>query len=234
MTATVCLPGLGADDALFTPQADAFADTVVPAWPDTDGVRSVEGLASSLLTRLRADGHWTPGTTLVGFSFGGQVALSMTRLAIERDAPLPCALVLVSSPRSSEQITRAFRTQVACSRVIPSGLIAWAARTLVAPGFARACALDDEQTEELRAMARRLDAPLFKRLAQLSTQWSFDESQERAILDAGVKIRHLHSLHDPVIPAPPRGTAGVDFLPQRAHLLTWTHADRVNAMVRGG
>ena len=233
MSALVCLPGLGADDALFGPQAEAFSNVVVPAWPDPAGVRTVEGLASALLTSLRAQGDWSAGMTVVAFSFGGQVALSMTRLAIEREAPLPKALILVSSPRSREQITSAFRTQVALSRFIPSGLLAWAARTIVAPGFAKACALDEEQTQELRAMAKRLDAPRFKQLARLASTWDFDEEGERSVLDAGVKIKHLHSIQDPVIPAPPRETVGLELLPEKAHLLTWTHADRINALVRG-
>ena len=207
MSAIVCLPGLGADDALFSPQLKAFDNALVPEWPDTAGVRTVEGLASSLLTCLRAGGHWTRGLTLIGFSFGGQVALSVTRLAIQREAPLPSKLVLLSSPRSPEQITRAFRAQVRLSRVLPSGVVAWAARTLVAPRFARACALDEAQTEDLKAMAKRLDTPLFKRLSQLATQWDFDEEHEHAITGAGVKLQHLHSLQDPVIPAPPRSTA---------------------------
>ncbi|MEM1422991.1 MAG: alpha/beta hydrolase, partial [Planctomycetota bacterium] len=220
MSAIVCLPGLGADEGLFSPQLDAFDNAIVPAWPDTSGVRTVEGLADAHLTRLLDDGHWTEGLTLVGFSFGGQVALSMTHLAIRRGSPLPSRLVLLSAPRTRAQITRAFRAQVVVSRLIPAHVIAWAARTLVAPGFARACALDEPQTEDLRAMARRLEAPLFKRLARIAPRWGFDDQQSRAILDAGIDVRHLHSLRDPVIPPPPRETAGVEFLPERAHLLT--------------
>ncbi|GAB4550390.1 MAG: hypothetical protein Tsb0013_12130 [Phycisphaerales bacterium] len=233
MSTVICLPGLGADDALFEPQRAAFDHARVPDWPDTDGVRTFDGFASALLTQLRADGTWKERCTLVGFSFGGQVALSMTRIALEREAPKPSAIVLVSSTRSNEQITGGFRAQVALSKVLPASLIAWAARTLVAPGFARSCGLDTDQTRALREMAARLDAKQFKRLATLATRWTFDAQQEQRLRDAGITIAHLHSLRDPVIPAPPRGTPGVTFLPEQAHLLTWTHADRVNAMIRG-
>jgi hypothetical protein len=36
-----------------------------------------------------------------------------------------------------------------------------------------------------------------------------------------------------VIPPPPASIDGVERLAERAHLLTWTHADRVNRMIEG-
>jgi len=46
-----------------------------------------------------------------------------------------------------------------------------------------------------------------------------------------VRIAHLHSAQDPVIPAPPAGTHGLELIPERAHLLTWTHGDRVATLL---
>lgn len=229
----VLLPGLGANARLFRPQLEAFAGdgALVPDWPTTiEPTRGVESVAESLARSLREVGRLHEGTILVGFSFGGQVALSIARRAVEENAPAPRAIVLASGVRRTAQLTRRFRIQVAASRLLPDAAISWAAPELVARPFARVCGLDHKQALELQRMAAELDLPQFRRLARAACRWRFEADDERRLAEAGVRILHLHSRRDPVIPPPP---AAVPFeaIDEPAHLVTWTHAERVNGLV---
>lgn len=230
----VLLPGLGANARLFAPQLAAFADrgAFVPEWPTLhDRAASVEDLARALRRDLESRGSLDARTILVGFSFGSQVALSLTRGLIDDGAAPPRAILLVSGLRRTSQLTRRFRLQVLASRLLPDAAIAHAARELVATPFARACGLDHERTLELRRMAAELDVAQFRRLAGAATRWRFEDADEVRLRAAGVRLLHLHAERDPVIPPPPASVDGVERLAERAHLLTWSHAPRVQALL---
>ncbi len=221
------LPGLGADHRLFRPQLDRYGGEVAE-WPEVDlrdgERRGLERFVATLLDDLHRRGRWR-GRLLVGFSFGGQIALSLARLACEQGLPAPGGLLLLSAPRRTEQITRRFRRQVAAAAWIPGGLLRWAARTVVAPRFGRVCGLDASQQRELQRMAAALDPNSFRRLARIAAAWSFDAADEARL--SATPIRHLHATLDPVIPPPPESLRGVVPIAGTAHLLPWTHADRV-------
>lgn len=230
----VLLPGLGANARLFSPQLAAFADrgAFVPEYPSLqDRTASVEDLARSLRRDLASRGALDARTILVGFSFGSQVALSLTRGLIADGAAPPRAILLVSGLRRTSQLTRRFRLEVMASRLLPDAVIAHAARELVAIPFARACGLDHERTLELRRMAAELDVAQFRRLAGAATRWRFEDADEARLRASGVRLLHLHAERDPVIPPPPASVEGVERLAERAHLLTWTHAARVKSMI---
>lgn len=233
-TSIVLFPGLGANERLFAPQLEAFAhcSAFVPAWPKRiDPARGVEGVAADLRGALAARGSLHEGSVLVGFSFGAQVALSIARQRLESGEAPPRALVLVSGLRRTSQLTSRFRIQVAASRLLPDAAIAWAANEVVAKRFARACGLDHEQTLELQRMAAELDVPTFRRLARAACRWRFEDADEARLAAAGVRILHLHSERDPVIPPPPASIPGVERLAERGHLLTWTHTERVQRLI---
>ena len=233
-TSLVLLPGLGANERLFAPQLEAFADrgAFVPAWPEPiDPARGVEGVAADLRAALAARDALHADAVLFGFSFGAQVALSIARQRLESGESPPRAIVLVSGLRRTSQLTARFRLQVAASRLLPDAAIAWAANEVVAKRFARACGLDHEQTLELQRMAAELDVPTFRQLARAACRWRFEDADEACLAAAGVRILHLHSERDPVIPPPPASIAGVERLPRRGHLLTWTHTERVQRLI---
>lgn len=230
----VLLPGLGANARLFAPQLEAFAErgAFVPEWPEAiDPRRGVDGVAESLAGTLQASGRLHRDAILVGFSFGGQVALSLARRMLDRGNTPPQAIVLVSGLRRTSQLTSRFRLQVAASTLLPDATIGWAAPELIAKPFARACGLDHEQTLELQRMAAELDVPCFRSLARAACRWRFEDADEQRLREGGVRILHLHSSRDPVIPPPPASIAGVERLPERGHLLPWTHAARVNTLI---
>ena len=230
----VLLPGLGANERLFAPQLEAFGDrgVIVPAWPERiDPSKGVEGVAALLRGSLAEQGSLHQDTVLVGFSFGAQMALSIARQRLEAGKPPPRSIVLVSGLRRTSQLTARFRLQVAASSLLPDAAIGWTAHAVVAKPFARACGLDHEQTLELQRMAAELDVPTFRSLARAACRWRFEEADETRLAAAGMRILHLHSDRDPVIPPPPASIPGVERLHERGHLLTWTHADRVNRMI---
>lgn len=222
------LPGLGADRRLFRPQLDRFGGEVA-AWPEVDlrggDRRALDSFVETLLRDLHRSGKWSGDLLLVGFSFGGQIALSLANRALSAGLPAPRGILLLSAPRRSEQLTQRFRRQVGAARWIPGGLMRWAACTLVAPRFGRACGLDATQQAELQRMAAELDPASFRRLARIAAAWSFDAADEAAI--SATPILHLHATLDPVIPPPPESIGGVVRVAGAAHLLPWTHADRV-------
>ncbi len=227
----LCLPGLGADAALFAPLAANNEGVRVPDWPDPAGCTTTERFAERCLDASVQSGLWNPRTVIVAFSFGGQVALSMAHLALTRGIALPAGLLLVSAPRSHRALTPAFKRQSRSARLIPGGLMKWAATNIVSPRFARASGLNDEQAADLRKMAQRLDTDRFKALATLAADWSFGAAEEAALAEAGCKIAHLHATGDFVIPPPPADLPGVELIEARAHLLTWTHADAVQRLL---
>ncbi|MGA1401284.1 MAG: alpha/beta fold hydrolase, partial [Phycisphaerales bacterium] len=195
--------------------------------------RGVEGVAESLEGTLQGAGRLHRDAVLVGFSFGSQIALSMARRMLVRGEAPPRAIVLVSGLRRTSQLTSRFRLQVAASTLLPDATIGWAAAELIAQPFARACGLDHEQTLELQRMAAELDVAQFRRLARAACRWQFEDTDERRLREAGVRILHLHSERDPVIPPPPASIDGVERLTERGHLLTWTHASQVNRLIEG-
>ncbi len=228
----VCLPGLAADRRLFAPQLDAFPSALVPDWPAAPNARKLADLAEPLRRSLIEQGVWTRETTVVGFSFGAQVALTMTLGALDEGAESPRGIVLVSGLWTAAQLTPRFDRQAAAARLIPNPIVRWAARSLVAPRFARSCALSDEQTRLLIQMARDLDAAQLKRHAQLAARWNVSAADLERLRAAGVRLLGAHATRDPVIPPPPGPPPECEMIDARAHLLTWTHAEQVNDLIR--
>jgi pimeloyl-ACP methyl ester carboxylesterase len=228
----ICLPGLAADRRLFAPQLAAFGSARVPDWPAAGGSTTLPGFAAALRRSLEAQGLWSPETILLGFSFGAQVALTMTLGAPRDGAAFPRAILLVSGLWTAEQLTPRFRRQTAVGRLIPNRTLRWAARTLVAPRFACGCDLSPEQSATLLEMARDLDAAQLKRHSRLAARWRFSPSDLGHLRDAGVRLAGIHARRDPVIPPPNGPPPECKLLDDGVHLLTWTHAEEVNDLIR--
>ncbi len=228
----VCLLGLAADRRLFAPQLDAFPSALVPDWPAAPNAHKLADLVEPLRRSLTEQGFWTRETTLVGFSFGAQVALTMTLGALHEGAEPPRGIVLVSGLWTAAQLTPRFKRQTAAARLVPNPIVRWAARSLIAPRFARGCALSDEQTRLLILMARDLDAAQLKRHSRLAARWNVSAADLERLRAAGVRLLGAHASRDPVIPPPPGSPPECEMIDACAHLLTWTHAEQVNDLIR--
>jgi len=232
----IMLPGLGADHRLFIPQLKAIEQTSVPAWidpvrdPETRQPETITRYATRYAQHLHEHGVLEAPYALVGFSFGGQIALEITRhlLTTQTDIPLPAAIVLISAPRTSDAITERFRRQQRLARFIPNPLLRFALRA-IAPRFARMHDLDERWTRILKDMARDADLPMPRWGARAAAEWSFTERDARHIESQGISIHQIHAEHDPIIPY--KAEHADSTIPGKAHLMTWTHAEQVNAFI---
>jgi len=227
----ILLPGLGANFRLFTPQLANFESSIVPAWPDNNEPAPIDREAERLATNLQREGRLNAPPVLVGFSFGGQIALSIARAAIHDRAPKPAAVVLVSAPRTADQLTPAFKRRAALTNACPAPLLRPLARLILAPAFARTLRLERQHADQVKAMARELDTQELKHHARLARAWNFNKQDHQQLQNAGIPVHHIHASQDPVIPPPPTPTPGLTLINERAHLLTLTHTTSVNAII---
>ncbi|TVS08504.1 MAG: hypothetical protein EA423_01275 [Phycisphaerales bacterium] len=112
--------------------------------------------------------------------------------------------------------------------MVPNPLFRLALRA-VAPRFARMHELDERWTRTLKDMARDADLPMLRWGARAAAGWAFTEQDARHIESAGIPICQIHAEHDPIIPY---NAEHADVtIPGKAHLMTWTHAEQVNAFI---
>jgi len=224
------LPGIGADERLFEPQLRHFPAAGAPAWIPPGRGESLRTYARRLTPTL---GLGESPFALVGFSFGGQVALEVARHLAERrsagdDAPLPRAVVLLSACRASGLISASFRRRELWSRALP----AWLVRRMMvrlAPRFAERHVLDDHYASLLANMARTADVGFSRSCARATAEWVFTEDDAAIIEGAGVPIRQMHGERDDVIPLAPAHADEV--IAGGAHLIVWTHAAEVSGFI---
>jgi pimeloyl-ACP methyl ester carboxylesterase len=201
------LPGLGADQRLFTPQRQAFPDLDVPAWIEPHSGERLTDYADRLAERLR------PRRPLVlgGVSLGGMIAWELARHL------RPEALVLIASCRSPQAISRFFRMCGAFGGRMPERLIQGtkpmsvftAGRLSGGRDYSRLC------------MRMYCDSdPRFVRWASRAVvEW-----QPRP--PAGGPVFQIHGARDRIIPA--RGVPADVLVADGGHLINLTHAAVVN------
>ena len=239
----VMLPGLGADMRLFVPQLKHFEDSVVPAWSDFYAERKepLRSYAERYLVDLLESGaaprsgERAEPWALVGFSFGGQVALELAHLiatgrteASRNTAPLR-SVTLIASHRTDETIDAAFKRNVRWGTRLPGPIIRLGRRA-VAGRFAKLNSLDAFQQRMLREMASDADIAALRTAARSAAAWAFGSSEIDEIEAAGILVRQAHGSRDTVIPPPIRTP---DMTLDGPHLLTWTHAEEINRFIEG-
>lgn len=233
-TRLILLPGLGADFHLFLPQLKAFEHSIVPAWIEPTSPREPLRLYAARFTEhIRREGLLDQPFALVGFSFGGQMAmemaryLSMRRASDEQAITLPSALVLISACRSREAITKKFVRQVKLGNMAPKPLVRPVAK-LITPRFAKANRLDQQQARWLREMSRSLDPVMLQWGGRATIDWNLTADDARAI-EREIPILQIHGEADTIIPDTLRD-ADITIAGGR-HLIQWTSADHVNERI---
>jgi len=215
------LPGLGADARLFIEQRKAWPDADFPSIPVPH-----EDEAFSDFAFRWADAHsWSKEDVVVGFAFGGVMALEAARCheGFRRSVG---ALVLVSSCRTSAAVTGGFRKQVALSKMIP-GMMMRRLLLCFAERFSPEDALSDEQRELLKDMAAELDLDHLRWASNACCEWKLTSSSE---LEKELPVFQIHGENDSVIPLI---EGDPDFvLPSAGHLLQYTHAGELQAYIR--
>jgi len=215
----ILFPGLGADARLFFRQQAHFGERLVtPALLRPREGEDLPAYAARWAPLLEGQGVLAPPFVLGGMSFGGQVALEMTRAAKVK----PAAVVLIASSRTSDSIPPRFRQQQAWGRRLPHALVRFGLRRL-AGLFNLREGLDPEARRMLARMAAEADIGMLRWGAQAASAWRFTEADARAL---GAPIYQIHGAADWVIPPhpghPDRLLAGA------RHLITFTHPGEVN------
>lgn len=219
-TRLVLMPGLGADHRLFIEQTRRFPEAVTCDWiapkPD-DNLRTYAA-------RWADSQDWNKPTILVGFAFGGMVALE----AVEQNPTARAAtkgIVIVSGLRSGAAVSEGFRRQVAMSKMVPhailrQGLLCFAER------FSERDDLADDHRQLLKEMATEIDIDMFRWSTTACANWDYKGPVE---LSKEVPVYQIHGERDHVIPLVPGDPDVV--LPNAGHLIQFTHAGEVNAYI---
>lgn len=230
----ILLPGLGADFHLFLPQLKAFEHSIVPAWIEPTSDREPLRLYAARFTEhLRREGLLDKPFALVGFSFGAEVAMEIARYLLMRrssdgqEITIPGGIVLISACRSRDAVTWKFVRQVKLGNLVPKPLVRPIAK-LIAPRFAKANRLDQQQTRWLREMSRTLDPAMLRWGGNATVDWNLSAEDARAI-EREIPILQIHGENDTTIPDTLR-EADVTIAGGR-HLIQWTNAEHVNERI---
>lgn len=215
------LPGLGADARLFAPQTAAFPGSVVPAWIAPRPREPIGDYAARFAETIDRRVPYA----LVGFSFGGLVALEIARRTAD-PALRPAAVVLISGLRSAAAVSRAFKVQQAIGTLVPPAVAKAVIAGPLASAFAWRDGLSREQAGWLSAMARDIDVAFLFWAARACARWDCDGV-------CPVPVHHVHGRRDPVIPYVPHPhlPGGEATLLDAGHLITWTASEKVNAFI---
>lgn len=216
---TILIPGLGADAELFAPQKEALGRDLTVCLPQLEPLRkSFTAAAEHLAHRLKHLGMTREPFQLGGMSFGGSMAVEMTRFLDRK----PERLLLIAANRTRATLPTRFAIARTLGGFAPRSL-APSILLRTADWFARRERLDAEQTDRLRALAERVDYPLLMAGAKAIGGWRFNDDDIEA---QGVPVRQIHGRHDWVIP--PVSEHVTDWIEDGRHLINWTHAERVN------
>jgi len=211
MSRLVLIPGLGADEQLFT--AVRHLDPVITPWLPIDG-----GDLASYARRYVEQGLVQPGDRLGGSSFGGMLAQEISRLIPLR------GLLLITTCRSAEGLTRGVRFLAHFTRVMPvlhqpAPLIA---RFLL--GF-KLGAIKPTHFHVVESWVRQGNPRYLRWAANIAGTW-------RGVGPLTPPVFQIHGRHDRLMPAKHCGADfhGTDTLiPGAGHLLPITHPAEFSA-----
>ncbi|MBN1908400.1 MAG: alpha/beta hydrolase [Pirellulales bacterium] len=208
----VLLPGLGADERLFGPQAAALERVVVPAWIPPRRQETLSEYARRLGETLDVPRQFILG----GSSLGGMVASEMTRHI------RPEALVLLGSCRDARSLARWTLPCRPLAPWLPARGFRWAG--CLAPAVVRLARGMDAPTQRLVVEMFRQADPQFMRWALAAIlRWKSSPAGDTPTFQ-------IHGGRDLMIPLcrvrPDR------IIPDAGHLLTLTHPDAVNDFLR--
>lgn len=205
------IPGLGADERLFEPQRAAgfdfdVADLSIPA-PREDLPAYARRLGEAL------DLHQP--SVLVGVSFGGILGCELARAFPVR------GLVLVASCRGPEAIPSSYAWATRIANFIPDFILRYRCAAGSAM-LARIEGLDTEARTLVNQMAANVSMPFLRGVGRMTLSWPGAHSLPCPVF-------HIHGLHDRVIPI--RGVRPDEVIADGGHLISLTHAHRVNAFI---
>ena len=207
----ILFSGMGADASIFLPQRLAFPNLIVPEWIPP---QKAEGLESYCARFAQTFAPQCP-CVVGGASFGGVVALEMTRHL----ETLGC--ILIGSVRGPDELPkriRMLRSFAPTLSIAPISLMQWAADSA-------AVSANRVGVKHLAGVSRQFaksDPAVLRWSAQTILSW--DSSYE------SVNVRHIHGDRDCVFPIgcvrPDKVVLG------GGHVISMTHGSQVNEFIR--
>ncbi len=207
----ILLPGLGADERLFTYQRERFPQLEVPPWLPPERNESLPAYAGRMAAKLNIE----EPVYLGGASFGGMLALEMAkRIPVK-------SIFLISSAYSGREVNRLLRLVHPVGRRMPVSFVATAFRsaTVFSPEMR---SMEREKKSLLRAMFDETP-PEFVRWASCALMdWIFQDKPE-------VPVQRIHGERDIVIPL--RRQPAEAIVPGGGHFICLTHGEMVNEFI---
>ena len=204
----ILLPGLGADERLFTYQRERFPHLEIPPWLPPERNETLPSYARRMASGLNVEAP----VFLGGASFGGMLALEMAKLIPVK------AIFLISSAFSGREVNRLLRLIYPAARHMPVAL--------VPPAFRSATILSPEMRSmerDKKALLRRMfneAPPEFVRWASCALMhWEFRNQ-------TGIPVYRIHGERDIVIPL--RKQPAEAIVPGGGHFVCLTHGEMVN------
>lgn len=211
----VLLPGLGATPELLEPQRTCGADLHVPAWIANEPDESLAHYAERMAAKLPPQ---PPRWFLGGVSFGGMVALEMTRHV----RPAPTAVFLIASARSGEAIATHLKYFVKFAEFLPER--AFTAGQSLTPLFV-------QKFGTLTPEQKAWFAEILSEATPQHVRWGIAAitAWPGCAPPAGVAVHHIHGSDDELIPC--ANVQPDEVIQHGEHLINVTHAQRVNGFI---
>ncbi len=211
----ILLPGIGTDARVFAVQKMAFPQLVVPPWLPPRWQESLSEYAARMAEAVNPGGPCYIG----GMSFGGMVALEMSR-------HLPVkACLLISSLRSARELPQWARWLGPGAWLLPP----WTDWVVSATGTVMLRTLGPVLPKPLKQscshLSRMYPCPMLPWACRAVVKWKPDPNSWTC------PISHLHGDRDRVIPH--RRTTPTQIVPDGGHVLPLTHPFVVNDFIRG-
>jgi pimeloyl-ACP methyl ester carboxylesterase len=210
-TPLVFIPGLGADSRLFYHQKKAFKKIITPSWLIPQKNESLTHYSRRWANHLKLK----KGCVLVGVSFGGMVALEMSKWVKSK------VVLLIGSCRSPSSIPLVLRTI--------GGLSGWPfigkILTRIFP-FGRGWFLGTETKDQQDLLMR-----MFYETPNHFLGWTLDAIRGWAgHKDDSVAIRHIHGDKDHLMPL--KNVSPDQIVKGGGHTIILTHSKAVNDFIR--
>ena len=209
----ILLPGLGTDERLFALQKTAFPQLIVPVWIKPKWNESLPQYAERMAREIDPVGPCYIG----GVSFGGMVALEMTRHLPAR------ACFLISTLRSARELPLWARVLAPGAWLLPpftDRVLSWTGTLLlntIGPWL-------PSRTKTACTHMSKTRSVILPWACRNVVRWKPDPSQWPC------PIFHLHGDRDVILPH--RGTTPTQLVPKAGHLLPLTHPFVVNDFLR--
>jgi len=210
LTTIYFLPGLGADQRLFSELSLPGYRVVHITFPEPGEGDTMESYARSIAKQIDTTGKFI----LVGVSLGGMISCELDEIL------RPHKTILISSARSRDEIPKLYKLQakMGTHRLIPGWLVKYSGALL--QGIYEPNSWKDRHL--FRAMLMMKSSTYFKRTVSMIIHWKRTQSNKDII--------HIHGTGDRTLPF--KLVKRPDYVvPNGSHMMVYTRAKEINKIL---